>query len=214
MPHAPYEPWLSVSRILSRISRDDRWARYDTTVQRYLSVSDAAYLEVVNPNNQNSLRLKILRELMVEGAHNGHRALEHQYPLDGRTRIESSRLVVASTVAKSRILACQQSNVGGHGLLRSRKSRSLTVPTLYYVDNLVESTQLRRYSVKLSRHATQWALFMGQVDAMAAQQEYEAVLLALIQSKSMRFYEVIENRCRRIVYAVTVGDKRCVCPFL
>jgi hypothetical protein len=171
---SPFETWLTTAAAVARLKNDAKSVKRDATVQRYLSISDAAYLEVVNASNQDESYIQACQQRMSETVHNDHRALEY-HSHDGRSRSHLRRLVIRSTVAQARLLARQECVFSGWGLMTTVSTRDLSLPSPVHALTLADSHQLRKHSLKLSRRAKEWALFLAQVDAMVAQQEYSSI---------------------------------------
>jgi hypothetical protein len=177
------DSWLYADEVWEYRQKDAESVEFDITVQQYLRTTDAAFLEVVNPNSLPG-STNAHKQRMVQGVHQGHRALEY-YSRDGKHRTKSRRLAVISVVAKSRLLkkawassSSPRKNTKTLGTLLMATSPVLFSTSLEAANS--PSHQLRKHALKLSRRSEQWALFLGQVDALAAVVEYQTIPPALL----------------------------------
>jgi hypothetical protein len=198
------DSWLYADEVWEFRQKDAECVECDITAQQYLRTTDAAFLEVVNPNSLPG-STNPYKQRMVQGVHEGHRALEY-FSRDGKHRTKSRRLAVISVVAKSRLLKKASSSSTS-----TPRKNTLTLGTLLLhaaTSPMVFSTsleatnspahQLRKHALKLSRRSEQWALFLGQVDALAAVAEYQTIPPALLLHRTC--CEVVPSPRRRFFF--------------
>lgn len=199
--------WLSADELDDSRQRDAWGAEYDSPVQRYLQATDAVYYSRVvekkfsiHPDNETEEEVSIF----MAGVHAGHRALETTFSRHGRQRSKARRSAMSSIVAKSRLLTKQQNL-----LFEARRKKANYLNTTntaitnalfgwasatvdFVASNVAPDKcnntmnhRLRLHSLQLSRHSTQWALFVAQVDATAARMEYDSIPPSLLLQSPM-----------------------------